>query len=82
MGSRVQIRLFDTLHFVRDLSFPLLKNSKSGSHMVGTASLAPRWLHSFVGSQMVAPLRDCPGATSAKIDYGNFKLDLSRKYFD
>ena len=30
MGSRVQIRLFHILHFVRDLLFPLLKNSKSG----------------------------------------------------
>ena len=34
MGSRVRIRLFDILHFVRDLLFPLLKNSKCGSHMV------------------------------------------------
>ena len=34
MGSRVRIRLFDILHFVRDLLFPLLKISKSGSHMV------------------------------------------------
>ena len=32
MGSRVQIRLFHILHFVRDLLFPLLKNSKSGVH--------------------------------------------------
>ena len=31
MGSWVRIRLFDILHFVRDLLFPLLKNSKSGS---------------------------------------------------
>ena len=30
MGSRVQIRLFQMLHFVRDLLFPLFKNSKSG----------------------------------------------------
>ena len=30
MGSRVQIRLFHILHFVRDLLFPLLKNSKPG----------------------------------------------------
>ena len=30
MGSRVRIRLFHILHFVRDLLFPLLKNSKSG----------------------------------------------------
>ena len=52
MGSQVQIRLFHILHFVKDLLFPLLKNSKSGSHMVGTASLAPRWS---------APLRDYPG---------------------
>ena len=51
MGSRARIRLFDILHFVRDLLFPLLK--RSGSHMVGTASLAPRWS---------APLRDYPGA--------------------
>ena len=29
MGSRVRIRLFHILHFVRDLLFPLLKNSKS-----------------------------------------------------
>ena len=28
MGSRVRIRLFHILHFVRDLSFPLLKNSE------------------------------------------------------
>ena len=34
MGSRVQIRIFDILHFVKDLLFPLLKISKSGSHMV------------------------------------------------
>ena len=34
MGSRVRIRIFDILHFVRDLLFPLLKISKSGSHMV------------------------------------------------
>ena len=34
MGSRVRIRLFDILHFVRDLLLPLLKISKSGSHMV------------------------------------------------
>ena len=54
MGSRVRIRLFDILHFVRDLLLPLLKNSKSGSHMVGTASLAPRW---------PAPLGDYPGAS-------------------
>ena len=53
MGSRVRIRLFDILHFVRDLLFSLLKNSKSGSHMVGIVSLAPRWS---------APLRDYPGA--------------------
>ena len=32
MGSRVRIRLFHILHFVRDLLFPLLKNSKSGLH--------------------------------------------------
>ena len=31
MGSRVRIRLFHILHFVRDLLFPLLKNSKSGA---------------------------------------------------
>ena len=30
MGSRVRIRLFHILHFVRDLLFPLLQNSKSG----------------------------------------------------
>ena len=30
MGSRVRIQLFHILHFVRDLLFPLLKNSKSG----------------------------------------------------
>ena len=30
MGSRVRIRLFHILHFVRDLLFPLLKNSKCG----------------------------------------------------
>ena len=30
MGSRVRIRPFHILHFVRDLLFPLLKNSKSG----------------------------------------------------
>ena len=30
MGSRVRIRLFHILHFVRDLLFPLLKNCKSG----------------------------------------------------
>ena len=30
MGSGVRIRLFHILHFVRDLLFPLLKNSKSG----------------------------------------------------
>ena len=30
MGSRVRFRLFHILHFMRDLSFPLLKNSKSG----------------------------------------------------
>ena len=30
MGSRVRIRLFHILHFVRDFLFPLLKNSKSG----------------------------------------------------
>ena len=29
MGSWVRIRLFHILHFVRDLLFPLLKNSKS-----------------------------------------------------
>ena len=57
MGSRVRVRLFDILHFVRDLLFPLLKNSKSGLHMVGTASLAPRWS---------APLRDYPGAPPKK----------------
>ena len=34
MGSRVRIRIFDILHFVRDLLFPLLKICKSGSHMV------------------------------------------------
>ena len=34
MGSRVRIRIFDILHFVRDLLFPLLKISKSGTHMV------------------------------------------------
>ena len=54
MGSLVRIRLFGILHFMIDLLFPLLKNSKSGSHMVGTASLAPRWS---------APLRDYPGTT-------------------
>ena len=32
MGSRVRIRLFHILHFVSDLLFPLLKNSKSGVH--------------------------------------------------
>ena len=53
MGSRVRIRFFEILHFVRDLLFPLLKNSKSGSHMIGTTSLAPRWS---------ASLRDYPGA--------------------
>ena len=30
MGSRVRIRLFHILHFMRDLLFPFLKNSKSG----------------------------------------------------
>ena len=30
MGYRVRIRVFHILHFVRDLLFPLLKNSKSG----------------------------------------------------
>ena len=30
MGFRVRIRLFHILHFVRDLLFPVLKNSKSG----------------------------------------------------
>ena len=30
MGSWVRIRLFHILHFVRDLLFPLLKNSKPG----------------------------------------------------
>ena len=30
MGPGVRIRLFHILHFVRDLLFPLLKNSKSG----------------------------------------------------
>ena len=30
MGSRFRIRPFHILHFVRDLFFPLLKNSKSG----------------------------------------------------
>ena len=30
MGSRVRIRLFHILHFVRNLLFPLLKDSKSG----------------------------------------------------
>ena len=30
MGSRVRIRLFHILHFVTNLLFPLLKNSKSG----------------------------------------------------
>ena len=30
MGSRVRIRLFHILHFVRDLLFPLFKNSKPG----------------------------------------------------
>ena len=34
MKSQVRIRLFDILHFVRDLLVPLLKNSKPGSHMV------------------------------------------------
>ena len=34
MGSRVRIRIFDILHFVRDLLFSLLKISKSGSNMV------------------------------------------------
>ena len=34
MGSRVRIRIFDIFHFMRDLMFPLLKISKSGSHMV------------------------------------------------
>ena len=34
MGSWVRIRIFDIFHFVRDLLFPLLKISKSGSHMV------------------------------------------------
>ena len=34
MGSRVRIQLVDILHFVRDLLFPRLKISKSGSHMV------------------------------------------------
>ena len=53
MVSRARIRFADILHFVRDLLFPLLKNSKSGSHMIGTTSLAPRWS---------APLRDYPGA--------------------
>ena len=38
MGSRVRIRLFDILHFVRDLLLPLLKISKSGSHMVHVPS--------------------------------------------
>ena len=38
MGSRVRIRLFDILHFVRDLLIPLLKISKSGSHMVHVPS--------------------------------------------
>ena len=56
MGSRVRIRLFDILHFVRDLLFPLLKNSKSGSHMVGTASLVPQ----MAGTAY----RDYPGAAS------------------
>ena len=60
MGSRVRIRLFDILHFVRDLLFPLLKNSESGSHMVGTASLAPRWS---------APLRDYPGAAAGGVEF-------------
>ena len=39
MGSRVRIRHFDILHFVRDLLFPLLKSSKSGSHMVHIPNL-------------------------------------------
>ena len=30
MGSRIRIRLFHIVDFVRDLLFPLLKNSKSG----------------------------------------------------
>ena len=36
MGSQVPIRLFDILHFVRDLLCPLLKICNSGSHMVHT----------------------------------------------
>ena len=43
MGSWVRIRLFHILHFVRDLLFPLLKNSKSGvddrGHRFGSRSL-------------------------------------------
>ena len=38
MGSRVRIRLFDIPHFLKDLLLPLLKISKSGSHMVHVPS--------------------------------------------
>ena len=31
MGSQLRIPLFHILHFVRDLLFPLLKNSKFGA---------------------------------------------------
>ena len=51
MGSRVRIRLFDILHFVRDLLFPLLKNSKSGSHMVHVLNF---WGVSGVGMTTVS----------------------------
>ena len=54
MGSRVRIRLFQILHFVRDLLFPLLKNSKSGVDDRGhrlRINHTRRRLHDFPASQ-------------------------------
>ena len=55
MGFRFRIRLFHILHFVRDLLFPLLKNSKSGVDDRG---------HRFRSG---SPLTNYPYAAPAKL---------------
>ena len=58
MGSRVRIRSME--NFFPNIDFEyvfvdLTKNSKSGSHMVGTASLAPIWSAPLTNSPRASP---------------------------
>ena len=50
MGSRIRIRSMENFFPNIDFEYVFLdltKNSKSGSHMIGTASLAPIWSNEF-----------------------------------